>query len=182
MLGTRDGYLGTRLFLIPGTRWLNFSDSRNPIFNSRDPIRVPKTPEKNCVSNKNIFSILTPLRPGKSLIDDFFPFLKWFFSEHKVVEEALPERPPPAPMFILLNLSSILPICSVRLRVMAMEPVHRTWISVADKRFCLLERAKTKQQYSWKAWHVLATHCVLGGSRLPDLFIEVKLKLSQVNL
>jgi len=25
----------------------NFSDSRDPIVNSRDPNRVPKTPEKN---------------------------------------------------------------------------------------------------------------------------------------
>jgi len=43
MLGARYGHVGTRFSLILRTRWW-FSDSRDPIFNSRDTNRVPKTP------------------------------------------------------------------------------------------------------------------------------------------
>jgi len=36
---------------------ISFSDSRDPIFNSRDPNRVPKTPQKNPVEIYIIYII-----------------------------------------------------------------------------------------------------------------------------
>jgi len=51
MLRTQYGLVGTRFSgsrdpIFPDSRnpIIIFSDSRDPIFNSKDPIRVPKTP------------------------------------------------------------------------------------------------------------------------------------------
>ena len=55
ILGTRCGPVGTRRILIAVSvqifPLIIVSDSREPIFNSRDPNRVPKTPlQKTCIN------------------------------------------------------------------------------------------------------------------------------------